>query len=79
MMSVANGVVMTRDGWRRTDAVVVPDVVGLPVTAARRVALGAGLHLAQPDPDRPALGALTWPGEYVVTGQQPVPGAQLWR
>lgn len=70
---------MTRDRWRRTDKVVVPDVVGLAVTEARQVASRAGLALAQPDPDGPPLGALTWPGEYVVTGQQPAPGARLWR
>ncbi len=69
---------MTRDSWRCTDSVVVPDVVGLVVTEARQVAHRAGLSLAHPDPDGPPLGALTWP-EYVVTGQQPAPGAQLWR
>jgi beta-lactam-binding protein with PASTA domain len=70
---------MTRELWRRTDEVVVPDVVGMALSEARQIAGEAGLALAQPDPDGPPLGALTWPGEYVVTSQDPPPGARLWR
>jgi len=65
--------------WRLTDSVVVPAVVGLTMTQARTIATQAGVVLAQADPDGPPLGALTWPGEYVVTTQNPGPGARLWR
>jgi hypothetical protein len=70
---------MTRELWRRTDEVVVPDVVGMALSEARQIAFEAGVVLAQPDPGGPPLGALTWPGEYVVTSQDPPPGARLWR
>jgi len=70
---------MSRETWRHTDAVEVPDVVGLSLPVARARAHEAGVSLAQPDPDGPPLAALTWPGEYVVTGQSPAPGARLWR
>jgi hypothetical protein len=70
---------MTREPWRRTDEVEVPDVVGMRLSEARQIAYEAGVVLAQPDPDGAPLGALTWPGEYVVTSQDPPPGAQLWR
>jgi len=70
---------MARESWRRTDAVQVPDVVGMLLSEARQVAYRAGVVLAQPDPDGPPLGALTWPGEYVVTSQDPPPGTALWR
>ena len=63
----------------RRDLVVVPDVVGLEVRRAYRVAAEAGVALAQPDPDGPPLGALAWPGEYVVTAQSPAAGAVLPR
>ena len=64
---------------RRTDSVEVPDVVGMLLSAGRLVATEAGVTLAQPDPDGPPLGALTWPGEYVVTSQDPPPGTRVWR
>lgn len=70
---------MTRESWRRTEEVEVPDVVGMRLSEARQIAHEAGVVLAQPDPDGPPLGALTWPGEYVVTSQDPLPGAQLRR
>jgi len=62
------------------DDVAAPDVVGLPLAAAGRVAGEAGVALAQPDPDGPPLAALTWPGEYVITGQVLQPGTpmKLW-
>ncbi len=50
-------------------------VVGLEMRRAERVAQGAGVVLAQPDPDGPPLGELTWPGEYLVTAQPPAPPA----
>ncbi|TCO46452.1 PASTA domain-containing protein [Actinocrispum wychmicini] len=64
---------------RHADRVVVPDVVGLPVVVGRQVCTDAGLALAQPDPDGPPLGALTWPGTYVITAQDPPPGTTLYR
>ncbi len=62
---------MPGDVWRLTDVVTVPDVVGPPLAHARNVAHDAGVVLAQPDSDGPPLGALSWPGEYLVTGQSP--------
>jgi hypothetical protein len=70
---------MARDNWRLTDAVEVPDVVGLHISVARQIAYEAGLKLAQPDPDGPPLAALTWPGDFIITGQSPAAGARLWR
>ena len=67
-------------GVDRGDLVVVPDVVGLEVRRAGRVAHRSGVVLTQPDPDGPPLGALTWPAEYVVTAQSPAaaqPNADL--
>ena len=61
------------------ERVVVPDVVGLDVRQAGRVAQEAGVALAQPDPDGPPLGALTWPGEHVVTAQSPGAGTVVRR
>ncbi|WP_344421025.1 PASTA domain-containing protein [Amycolatopsis minnesotensis] len=63
----------------RAKSVIVPDVVGLPVTVARQVAAEAGVALAQPDPDGPPLGALTWPGVWVIDEQAPAPGARVRR
>lgn len=70
---------MSGEAWRLTDVVTVPNVVGLLLDQARRVAGDAGVVLAQPDPDGPPLGALTWPGEYRVTGQSLPAGARVWR
>lgn len=70
---------MAGQRWRRTVAVDVPNVVGMRLSDAHRIAHAAGVVLAQPDPDGPPLPALTWPGEYLVTGQDPQPGARLWR
>lgn len=62
-----------------SERIEVPHVVGLTVSAARRIASDRGLALAAPDPDGPPLGALTWPGVWVVTGQRPAAGAMLRR
>jgi hypothetical protein len=52
----------------------------MTVNAARQKAYDeAGLALAQPDPDGPPLRALTWPGEWLVTAQEPAPGTHLHR
>ncbi|WP_222193108.1 PASTA domain-containing protein [Modestobacter italicus] len=64
---------------RAADLVLVPSVVGLEVEVARRVADAAGVALAQPDPDGPPLGALTWPERHRVVGQHPAPGSVLHR
>jgi hypothetical protein len=69
---------MTWTGPSSADEVAVPDVVGLTVPAARQVALKAGVVIAE-DPDGPPLGALTWPGVWVVTAQRPAPGSVLRR
>ncbi len=70
---------MPGDAWRLTDIVTVPDVVGLPMEEARKVASAAGVVLTQPDSDGPPLAALTWPGDFLVTGQTPGVGTRLWR
>jgi hypothetical protein len=64
---------------RAADPVVVPDLVGLEVDRARQVATEAGIVAASADQDGPPLAALTWPGRYVVTAQDPAPGAVLLR
>jgi hypothetical protein len=70
---------MTWIGPSNLVEVTVPDVVGLLVTQARSVAHQAGLALAAGDPDGPPLGALTWPGVWVVTAQTPAPGSRMRR
>jgi hypothetical protein len=67
------------DRERIADVVVVPDVVGMTVDAGRQVAHEAGLVLAQPDPDGPPLAALTIPGLFLITEQDPAPGSRLYR
>ncbi|GGB24064.1 hypothetical protein GCM10011492_12470 [Flexivirga endophytica] len=70
---------MSRDSSRYADIVEVPDVVGLQVRDAARVAYVARLKLAQPDPDGPPLAALTWPDDYWVTEQEPPAGSSRQR
>ncbi|GAA0896819.1 PASTA domain-containing protein [Virgisporangium aurantiacum] len=70
---------MTWVGPSNADEVTVPDVVGLTVGDARRVAWDAGVVVAAEDPDGPPLGALTWPGVWIVTAQRPAPGSVLHR
>ncbi|MER5450316.1 PASTA domain-containing protein [Streptomyces sp. NPDC002766] len=70
---------MTWIGPSNADEVTVPDVVGLIVTQARAVAWQAGLVVAADDPDGPPVGALTWPGVWVVTAQHPAPGSRMRR
>jgi hypothetical protein len=57
----------------------VPDVVGLEMRAARKKGSAAGVTLTAADPDGPPLGALTWPGTFIVTGQRPGPGTRIRR
>lgn len=60
--------------------VTVPHVVGLPVHEARDVGHDAGVLVVSADVDGPALGALTWPGVWLVTAQDPDAGfrVQKW-
>ncbi|MHA6757827.1 hypothetical protein [Streptacidiphilus sp. PAMC 29251] len=51
----------------------------MAVSVARDVAWDAGLVIASADPDGPPLGALTWPGVWIVTAQHPVPGTAMRR
>ncbi len=66
-------------GPSTADEVTVPDIVGLIVTDARNVAWEAGVVIAAADPDGPPVGALTWPGVWVVTAQDPAPGSRMRR
>jgi hypothetical protein len=66
-------------GPSNADEVTVPDIVGLIVTHARKVAWEAGLVIASSDPDGPPVGALTWPGVWVVTAQHPAAGSLMRR
>src|SRR4051794_29133917 len=66
-------------GPSSAEAVKVPNLVGLTVPRARKLAWDAGVVLAAEDPDGPPLGALTWPGIWVVTAQHPVAGTVLRR
>lgn len=65
-------------GWL-PDQVVVPDVLGMLVDDARRVAQAGGVVLAQPDPDGPPLGGLTWRLPVFVTSQAPPAGSVVRR
>ncbi|MEV8440403.1 PASTA domain-containing protein [Actinosynnema sp. NPDC051121] len=57
----------------------VPDLVGLTVPLARRTGDEAGVVVTSRDVDGPPLGALTWPGTWVVTAQEPQAGARVRR
>lgn len=56
----------------------VPDVVGLPFHIGTDVAAEAGVTLANPDPDGPPIGLLTWPGLDYIVRQETAPGALLY-
>ncbi|MCS4276609.1 hypothetical protein M2390_001803 [Mycetocola sp. BIGb0189] len=53
---------------------LVPDCVGQPVHIARDTARELGLSLANIDIDGPPVGALSWPGLYYITSQNPLAG-----
>jgi hypothetical protein len=59
--------------------VEVPNLIGLTVPAAREVGHDTGVVVAAKDLDGPPLGALTWPGTWMVTAQIPTPGHHLRR
>jgi hypothetical protein len=70
---------MDRSGRSEPDQVEVPLLVGMSVTEARQAGHRAGLVVVSADIDGPPLGALTWPGTWMVTAQRPAPGAGLAR
>jgi hypothetical protein len=65
-------------GWL-PDEVIVPNVLGMLVDDARRVAQAAGVVLAQPDPDGPPLSGLTWRLSVFVHSQAPQAGSVVRR
>lgn len=67
------------DDKRAADLVIVPDVAGLMFLAGREIASGAGLSLANPDPDGPPIGAIVWPNNPTIQSQHPEPGCLLYR
>lgn len=64
---------------RGADQVEAPDLVGLTVPIARRVGHDSGIVVIGPDLDGPPLGALAWPGTWIVTAQDPSPGHRVPR
>jgi hypothetical protein len=59
--------------------IAVPNLVGMTVDDARRAGHHAGLVVVSADLDGTPLGALTWPGIWVVTAQRPEPAVRLKR
>ena len=57
----------------------VPSLVGMTVHEARRVGHSSGVVVTSADADGPPLGALTWPGTWIVIAQRPVAGARVAR
>ena len=70
---------MERGGEGERRQAVVPMLVGLSVREARDAGNQAGVVIVSADVDGPPLGALTWPGVWIVTTQRPVPGTQVSR
>lgn len=70
---------MERDEARGDGLAAVPQLVGMLVPAARAAGHKAGVVVTSKDIDGPPLGALTWPGTWVVTAQRPSAGTQLPR
>lgn len=57
----------------------VPHLVGLTVNQARKTGHEAGVVVTARDVDGPPLGALTWPGTWIVTAQDPTAGQRVQR
>jgi len=57
----------------------VPGLVGLSVRRAQRVGHEHGFVVIGPNQDGPPLGALTWPGTWLVTAQDPAAGIRRAR
>lgn len=55
----------------------MPDLVGLAVCEARDVGHEEAVVVVATDVDGPALGALTWPGAWIVMAQDPGPGSRV--
>lgn len=70
---------MTWVGPNNAEEVRVPDLVGLTVPAARKIAWESGVVITSADRDGPPLGALTWPGVWIITAQRPAPGTLVRR
>jgi hypothetical protein len=70
---------MERGGEPEPGKVEVPMLVGLSVRDARNTGHQAGVVIVSADVDGPPLGALTWPGVWIVTTQRPVPGTRVPR
>lgn len=57
--------------------VTVPLLVGLTVREARNVGHGSRVVVTSANLDGPPLGALTWPGTWIVTAQRPIAGSRV--
>lgn len=57
----------------------VPLLIGMTVREARTVGHSSGVVVTSADVDGPPLGALTWPGTWIVIAQSPVPGSLVAR
>jgi hypothetical protein len=64
---------------RSDDWVSVPYLVGLDVHSARAACEEEHLVMVGQDVDGPPLSTLTWPGVWIVTDQDPVPGTLALR
>ena len=64
---------------RGRDLVQVPSLVGMSVRDARNAGHHAGVVVVSSNLDGPPLGALTWPGVWIVTAQHPLPGTSVSR
>ena len=68
-----------RSTGREPDRVEVPQLVGMLVREARQAGHQAGVVVVSADLDGPPLGALTWPGVWIVTAQRPAPRSWVAR
>jgi beta-lactam-binding protein with PASTA domain len=59
--------------------VTVPDLIGMTVPDARRTGHDSGVVVTSANVDWPPLGALTWPGTWMVIAQRPGAGAHVER
>jgi hypothetical protein len=66
---------MPRDSSDEASQVMVPKLVGMTVADARQAGHRARLVVVSANVDGPPLGALTWPGTWIVTSQRPEAGS----
>lgn len=59
--------------------VAVPSLIGMHVSEARSVGHHSGVIVTSANADGPPLGALTWPGTWIVTAQRPLAGTHVKR